>query len=95
MAYRELVNAATGTRGQVEACITALDLHDNPPEELEQLIDILESALQKCDTIITKGENEPEEDPATSEEAAEPSGEPETTPAEAQDPMTVPPIFED
>lgn len=65
MAYRELINVANGCEGQLEAMISALDLHENPPDEIEQLTNKLEDAIQICKTITTKGNDEPEEQPAS------------------------------
>lgn len=63
MAYRELITVAFGTEKQLEACIEALDLHEDAPQEHEDLINTLESAIQLCKTIQSKGEAEPEEEP--------------------------------
>lgn len=63
--YRELVNVANGVKLQIDANISALDLHEDPPVELEQLTTLLEQAIQLCDTIITKGEDEPDEQSTT------------------------------
>jgi hypothetical protein len=76
MAYRELLNVAAGCEGQLEAIINALDNHENPPQEIEDLTNLLESAIQICKTITSKGNDEPEEAPADQ-------------PASAADPQTV------
>lgn len=72
MAYRELLNVASGCEGQLEAIINALDNHENPPQEIEDLTNLLESAIQICKTITTKGNDEPEEAPAEPASAADP-----------------------
>lgn len=61
MAYRELIVVATGVKAQLANCISALDLHENAPDEVEQLTDLLAQAEQICDRIVTAGEAEPEE----------------------------------
>lgn len=63
MAYRELIVVASGVKAQLANCISALDNHENPPQEIEQLTDLLAQAEQICDRIVIAGENEPEEPP--------------------------------
>lgn len=63
MAYRELITVATGIKGQLEACESALDVHQNLPDLAESLANSLEAAMNLCDQIIQEGEAEPEEAP--------------------------------
>ena len=62
MAYRELITVANGVKSQIDACLSALDKHENPPEEVDLLCSKLEEAVQLCDQIIRVGESEPEPD---------------------------------
>lgn len=63
MAYRELITVAGGIKGQLEACESALDRHENLPDLAENLANALEAAMSLCDQIVTAGEAEPEETP--------------------------------
>jgi hypothetical protein len=58
MAYRELIVVATGVKAQLASCISALDLHEDAPDEVEQLTDLLSQAEQICGRIVTQGEDE-------------------------------------
>lgn len=66
--YRELVNVANGTKGQLEAIISALDMHEDAPQEIEDLTNTLETALAQAEAIVQKGEAEPEETAAPADE---------------------------
>ena len=59
MAYRELTNVVAGTKAQLEACVNALDLHEDPPAEIEALTTKLEEAMQLCDVVAQKADAEP------------------------------------
>lgn len=58
MAYREVTNVVSGTKAQLEACVNALDRHEDPPAEIEALTTKLEEATQLCDLILGKAEAE-------------------------------------
>lgn len=71
--YRQLANVAHGVKGQLEACLSALDRHEDLPEEAEALTSNLMQGIQLCDEILQAGETEPEEG-SPSEESAGGSG---------------------
>lgn len=58
--YKDLVNVATGTKKQVEACLSAVDVFDNEdaPDELVKLGSLLEQTAQACDDILAKADAE-------------------------------------
>jgi hypothetical protein len=63
--YRETLNVVNGVKAQIEACLNALDLHEELPDEVEDLGTTLANAFKLCETIIEKAASEPEPDEAT------------------------------
>ena len=63
MEYKPYHNVASGVRGQLDACATALDDRDDLPPELETVRDLLETLISSCDEVITKADNEPDKTP--------------------------------
>jgi hypothetical protein len=64
MAYREYITVASGTKPQLEACLNALQNHEDHPEGVQDLISCLEEGISLCDEIIKTGEKEPEPEEA-------------------------------
>ena len=65
MAYREIVNVTTGVKAQLEACLNALDLHQELPDEAEDLGATIAKAYKLCDAILVKARKEPVPDEPT------------------------------
>lgn len=63
MKYKQYHSVASGIRGQLDACATALDDHDDLPPELESVRDLLETLISSCDEVVAKAEAEPDEIP--------------------------------
>lgn len=63
MEYKPYHSVASGVRGQLDACATALDEHDDLPPELESVRDQLETLISDCDQVIAKAEAEPDKTP--------------------------------
>lgn len=76
MAYREILNVTNGVKAQLEACLNALDLHQELPDEAEDLGTTIAKAYHLCETIIDKAKNESEPEEET------PPLNPDATPVE-------------
>ncbi len=60
--YKPLANVAAGIKGQLLASMSALDLHNDLPPEAEELGQKLAEAYALSQTIVHKGEDEPDPD---------------------------------
>lgn len=60
MEYKPYLNVAQGIRGQLEACSTALEEHDQLPDELNSVADMIETIISECDVVISRAESEPD-----------------------------------
>lgn len=58
--YRPLITVATGIKAQIEANLNALEVFKDLPDEANKLGETLAAAHALCETIISKGNAEPD-----------------------------------